>query len=63
MVAACPYPARRGTPIRIHRLAEAMAARGHRVHVVTESQHDWDRSAELAEGVYHRVIRGRATPE
>lgn len=34
MVAACPYPARRGTPIRIHRLAEAMAARGHQVHVV-----------------------------
>jgi glycosyltransferase involved in cell wall biosynthesis len=34
MVAACPYPARRGTPIRIHRLAEAIAARGHRVHVV-----------------------------
>ena len=35
MVAACPYPARRGTPIRIQRLAEAMAARGHQVHVVT----------------------------
>jgi glycosyltransferase involved in cell wall biosynthesis len=35
MVAACPYPARRGTPIRIHRLSEAMAARGHQVHVVT----------------------------
>ena len=35
MVAACPYPARRGTPIRIHRLAEGMAARGHQVHVVT----------------------------
>jgi glycosyltransferase involved in cell wall biosynthesis len=35
MVAACPYPARRGTPIRIQRLAEGMAARGHQVHVVT----------------------------
>ncbi|HEU5042266.1 MAG TPA: glycosyltransferase family 4 protein [Gemmatimonadales bacterium] len=34
MVAACPLPAPRGTPIRILRLAEAMAARGHRVHVV-----------------------------
>ena len=34
MVAACPFPAPRGTPIRILRLAEAMAARGHRVHVV-----------------------------
>src|SRR3954452_12570780 len=35
MVAACPYPARRGTPIRIQRLAEGRAARGHQVHVVT----------------------------
>ena len=35
MVAACPYPARRGTPVRIQRLAEGMAARGHKVHVVT----------------------------
>ena len=34
MVAACPFPAPRGTPIRILRLAEAMAVRGHRVHVV-----------------------------
>jgi glycosyltransferase involved in cell wall biosynthesis len=35
MVAACPYPARRGTPIRIRRLAEGMVALGHQVHVVT----------------------------
>jgi glycosyltransferase involved in cell wall biosynthesis len=35
MVAACPFPARRGTPIRIQRLAEALAGRGHEVHVVT----------------------------
>jgi glycosyltransferase involved in cell wall biosynthesis len=35
MVAACPFPFPRGTPIRIWRLAEAMARRGHRVHVVT----------------------------
>jgi glycosyltransferase involved in cell wall biosynthesis len=35
MVAACPYPARRGTPIRIQRLAEGIAARGHQVHLVT----------------------------
>ncbi|HYC31097.1 MAG TPA: glycosyltransferase family 4 protein [Gemmatimonadales bacterium] len=34
VVAACPFPAPRGTPIRILRLAEAVAARGHRVHVV-----------------------------
>lgn len=35
MVAACPFPAPRGTPIRIRRLAEGLASRGHRVHVVT----------------------------
>lgn len=35
MVAACPFPFPRGTPIRIRRLAEAIARRGHRVHVVT----------------------------
>jgi glycosyltransferase involved in cell wall biosynthesis len=35
VVAACPFPAPRGTPIRIQRLAEAVAARGHQVHVVT----------------------------
>jgi glycosyltransferase involved in cell wall biosynthesis len=35
MVAACPFPAPRGTPIRILRMAEALAVRGHRVHVVT----------------------------
>ncbi len=35
MIAACPFPWPRGTPIRIHRIAEAMAHRGHAVHVVT----------------------------
>jgi glycosyltransferase involved in cell wall biosynthesis len=35
MVAACPFPAPRGTPIRILRLSEELALRGHRVHVVT----------------------------
>jgi glycosyltransferase involved in cell wall biosynthesis len=35
MVAACPFPARRGTPTRILRLAEALGHRGHRVNVVT----------------------------
>jgi glycosyltransferase involved in cell wall biosynthesis len=33
MVAACPFPWSRGTPIRILRVAEAMARRGHEVHV------------------------------
>jgi glycosyltransferase involved in cell wall biosynthesis len=35
MVAACPFPWPRGTPIRIQRIAEAVARRGHAVHVVT----------------------------
>jgi glycosyltransferase involved in cell wall biosynthesis len=35
MVGACPFPCPRGTPIRILRLAEALAGRGHEVHVVT----------------------------
>lgn len=35
VVAACPLPWPRGTPIRIHRLSEALAARGHDVHLVT----------------------------
>jgi glycosyltransferase involved in cell wall biosynthesis len=35
MIAACPFPWPRGTPIRIHRMAEALGRRGHDVHVVT----------------------------
>jgi len=35
MVAACPFPCPRGTPIRARRIAEALTARGHDVHVVT----------------------------
>jgi glycosyltransferase involved in cell wall biosynthesis len=35
MVAACPMPARRGTPLRVERLAEALAARGHEVELIT----------------------------
>jgi glycosyltransferase involved in cell wall biosynthesis len=35
VVAACPFPLARGTPIRILRMAEALAARGHEVHVAT----------------------------
>jgi glycosyltransferase involved in cell wall biosynthesis len=35
MVAACPFPFPRGTPIRINRMAAALAERGHEVHVVT----------------------------
>src|SRR5262245_17535390 len=35
VIAACPFPARRGTPVRIQRLAEHLTLRGHRVVVVT----------------------------
>jgi len=35
VVAACPFPQPRGTPIRIFRMAESLAARGHRVEVIT----------------------------
>lgn len=35
MVAACPMPARRGTPLRVERLAEALWARGHHVELIT----------------------------
>ena len=35
MVAACPFPFPRGTPIRIQGMAEVLARRGHDVHVVT----------------------------
>ena len=35
MVAACPFPYARGTPIRILRMAEALAQIGHEIHVVT----------------------------
>jgi glycosyltransferase involved in cell wall biosynthesis len=35
MVAACPFPYPRGTPVRIYRMAETLARRGHDVHVIT----------------------------
>lgn len=34
-VAACPFPCERGTPVRIRRLCEGLAARGHQVDVIT----------------------------
>lgn len=35
MVAACPFPANRGTPIRIQQMGEALVELGYDVHVVT----------------------------
>lgn len=33
VIAACPFPYPRGTPVRIQRLSDALAKRGHDVHV------------------------------
>ncbi len=35
MVAACPFPANRGTPSRILRMSEALSRLGHEIHIVT----------------------------
>jgi 1,2-diacylglycerol 3-alpha-glucosyltransferase len=35
MLAACPFPANHGTPGSIREMAEAIAERGHEVHIVT----------------------------
>jgi 1,2-diacylglycerol 3-alpha-glucosyltransferase len=35
MVAACPFPANYGSPAAIRELSEAMAERGHAIHIVT----------------------------
>jgi glycosyltransferase involved in cell wall biosynthesis len=56
VVAACPFPAPRGTPIRIQRLAEAVAARGHRIHVVTYHYGSGEIAPELT---IHRIQRVR----
>lgn len=52
MIAACPFPWPRGTPIRIHRLAEAVARRGHDVHVLT---YHLGQVLERAEFTVHRT--------
>jgi glycosyltransferase involved in cell wall biosynthesis len=35
VIAACPFPLARGTPVRVLRLSEALAERGHEVHILT----------------------------
>jgi glycosyltransferase involved in cell wall biosynthesis len=35
MVAACPFPCPRGTPVRIQRMSETLSGMGHEVHVIT----------------------------
>ena len=52
MVAACPFPYPRGTPVRIFRMAEALSQKGHQVHVVT--YHIGDQANE-APFTIHRI--------
>jgi len=54
MVAACPMPARRGTPLRVERLAEALAARGHHVELVTYHVADGPQPLDFP---VHRIFR------
>lgn len=54
MVAACPFPAPRGTPVRIRRIAEALARRGHAVHVFT---YPVGRTVPLPGITLHRTAR------
>jgi glycosyltransferase involved in cell wall biosynthesis len=50
MVAACPFPAPRGTPIRIYRIADELVRRGHDVDVFT--YHLGGSSADVAFSIY-----------
>jgi glycosyltransferase involved in cell wall biosynthesis len=43
--------------------AELASALGQNARRLVKDQHDWGRSAELTENIYHRVIRERATLE
>lgn len=56
MVAACPFPHPRGTPIRIHGLANVLGRRGNEVHVVT-----YHLGSEVASAAY-RLHRIREVP-
>lgn len=51
VVAACPFPSRRGTPLRVQRLAEALIARGHKIEVAAYEV------AEVAEATTFAVHR------
>lgn len=53
MVAACPFPAPRGSQVLIRDLAHALADRGHQVHVVT---YPYGQSLSPLHGIHvHRV--------
>jgi glycosyltransferase involved in cell wall biosynthesis len=53
MVAACPMPARRGTPLRVERLAQALWRRGHHVELITYHIAD---DAQVFEYPVHRIF-------
>jgi glycosyltransferase involved in cell wall biosynthesis len=57
MVAACPFPCDRGTPVRIYRTAEHLARRGHEVHVIT--YHLGTKVADDLPFQVHRIPRVR----
>jgi 1,2-diacylglycerol 3-alpha-glucosyltransferase len=56
MIAACPMPARRGTPLRIERLTEALIARGHHVELITYHVSD---DAQQLNFPVHRIFNKR----
>jgi glycosyltransferase involved in cell wall biosynthesis len=56
MIAACPMPARRGTPLRIERLSEALIARGHHVELITYHVSD---DAQQLDFPVHRIFNRR----
>ena len=56
MIAACPMPARRGTPLRIERLSEALVARGHHVELITYHVSD---DAQQLDFPVHRIFNKR----
>ena len=63
MVAACPLPARRGTPLRVERLAEALSARGHSVELLTyHLAEEPDRFAFPVQRVFGRCEAGTLPP-
>lgn len=54
MIAACPMPARRGTPVRVERLANALWERGHHVELITYHVGD---DAHTFDFPVHRIFR------
>lgn len=53
MIAACPMPARRGTPLRVERLAHALWSRGHQVEIITYHIADGEQPFEFP---VHRIF-------